>query len=117
MNSQILKRRQGCLLLTCLSLLVIVSGCNQPAAPDYASLGLAEVSGTIRLDEAPLANAHVIFVAPDETYSFGKTNSSGKYTLMFNSEQPGVLTGEKIVRIQLGKISQEGDEKQAGGRS
>ena len=109
MNSRTLNRRHRCLLLACFSLVVIASGCSRQQGPDYASLGLAEVSGTIRLDESPLANAHVMFEAPDETYSYAKTDSSGKYTLMFNSEQPGVMTGEKIVRIQLGKISEETD--------
>jgi len=77
-------------------------------------LGLAEVSGTIRLDEKPLANAHVIFESPDKTYSYGKTNSSGKYTLMYNSEQSGGLTGQKIARIQLGRISEQNDGEEAG---
>ena len=111
MNSRTRKRRHGCLLLTYLSLIAISSGCNQQAVPDYASLGLAEVSGTIRLDEVALASAHVIFEASDETYSFGKTNNSGKYKLMFNSEQSGVLTGQKIVRIQLGRVSEEDDQR------
>lgn len=115
MNSRTLKRRYGCLLLSCLCLMVIALGCNQQAAPDYASLGLAEVSGTIRMDQAPLANAHVMFEAPDKTYSFGKTNGSGKYTLMFNSQQSGVLPGKKIVRIQLGKFSEEDDDEPAVG--
>jgi hypothetical protein len=98
-----------------LCMVILASGCNQPTAPDYASLGLAEVSGTIRLDESPLANAHVIFEAPDESYSFGKTDSGGKYKLMFNSQQSGVLTGPKIVRIQLSSISEDSADEPSGG--
>ncbi len=113
MNSR--KRQHSCLLLAGICLIVLASGCSQQQRPDYASLGLAEVTGTIRLDDQPLANAHIIFEAPDESYSFGKTNSRGKYTLMFNSEQPGVLTGKKIVRILLGKFSEEDDDQQTGG--
>ena len=104
-----------CQLYICLilALLVLVTalGCNQEVAPDYASLGLAEVSGTIRLDEQPLANANVIFESPDTTFSSGRTNASGNYSLMFNSEQSGVTTGEKIVRIQLGRTFSDGEEE------
>lgn len=108
-------RRFGCLFFYCLSLVVIASGCSQqPARPDYENLGLAEVSGTVLLDKKPLPNAHVIFESPDQTYSSGKTNSSGTYTLMFNSEQSGVLPGQKIVRIQLGKISEQVDDEDVG---
>lgn len=66
------------------------------------------------MDQKPLANAHVVFESPDETYSSGKTNSDGKYILMFNSEQSGVLTGQKVVRIQLGKITKQGFDENAG---
>lgn len=100
-----------CLIFTCLGL-VTALGCNQEAAPDYARLGLAEVSGTIRLDGNPLANANVIFESPDATFSSGKTNASGEYSLMFNSEQSGVLTGVKVVRIQLGESFNDGDAEQ-----
>ena len=85
-------------------------GCNQEAAPDYACLGLTEVSGTIRLDEQPLANANVSFESPDGTFSSGKTNGNGEYTLMFNSDQSGVLPGEKVVRIQLGRTFGDDEE-------
>ncbi len=88
------------LVLCCVGMLP-VWGCNQQPVPDYASLGLAEVSGTIRLDEQPLAHANIIFESADETFSSGKTNASGEYSLMFNSEQSGVTTGEKVVRIQM----------------
>lgn len=94
--------------------MTLTSGCDRQQLPDYAKLGLAEVTGTIRLDEKPLANAHVIFEAPDESYSYGTTNSNGNYTLMFNSDQSGVLPGQKIVRIQLGRFSDGDDDEQAG---
>lgn len=98
------------LIVLCLGL-VPALGCNQEVTPDYASLGLAEVSGTIRLDDQPLADANVMFEAPDGTFSSGRTNASGKYSLMFNSEQSGVMTGEKIVRIQLGKTFSDGEDE------
>ena len=92
---------------------VCFSGCQKPAVPDYASLGLAEVSGTIRLDGKPLANANVIFESADETYSVGRTNANGHYKLMFNSEKSGVMTGEKVVRIQLGRFPEDAEAEDA----
>ncbi|MDB4766241.1 carboxypeptidase-like regulatory domain-containing protein [bacterium] len=94
-----------------LVLIVMSLGCERDAAPDYESLGLAEVSGIVRLDAKPLADANVIFESEDETFSYGTTNSDGKYSLMFNSEKSGVLTGEKVVRIQLGRIAEDGEIK------
>ena len=101
-----------CLILICLGL-VTALGCGQEAAPDYARLGLAEVTGTIRLDEQPLADANIIFESPDTTFSSGRTDGSGKYSLMFNSEQSGVSTGEKVVRIQLGITFSDGEDSDA----
>ena len=111
MNSR--KQRHRCLLLPGFFLLIFASGCSQQQRPDYTSLGLAEVTGTIRLDGKPLPNAHVIFEAPDKSYSFGKTNGGGEYTLLFNSEQPGVLPGQKIIRIQLNRFSEEDGDQQS----
>ena len=117
MNSQICSSRRCQPLFVCLGLIVIFSGCQEPAAPDYASLGLAEVSGTILLDGKPLADANVIFESPDKTYSVGRTNGQGKYKMMFNSEKSGVLVGDKIVRIQLGRFPEDAEAEDAPARN
>ncbi len=75
-----------------------VSGCGQ-AGPDYDSLDLSTVQGTVTLDSAPLENALVLFEAEDETFSYGLTDNSGRYELMFNSRKAGCLKGGKTVRI------------------
>lgn len=70
---------------------------------DYHNLDLATVKGKVMLDGAPLANAHIMYQDQGGTFSVGKTNKSGEYEMMFNSEKAGVLTGEKLVRIRLSK--------------
>lgn len=94
----------------------LVSGCSDPLATDYSGLGLVEVSGTVTLDGDPLPGATVIFEADDQTYSFGRTDASGRYDLMFNSEKSGVIPGRKIVRITMGPVGEEADagEPEAG---
>ena len=84
-------------------------GCSDPLATDYSGLGLVEVSGTVTLDGDPLPGATVIFEADDQTYSFGRTDASGRYELMFNSEKSGVIPGRKIVRITMGPVGEEAD--------
>lgn len=99
------------------------SGCGQ-AGPDYASLGLCSVQGTVTLDGSPLEKALVLFEHEDKTFSCGLTDSSGHYELMFNSRQPGVLKGKKTVRIWSSRGipgaseaggGEEGAEPDAGG--
>ncbi len=79
--------------------LLLACGCEGPPQPDYSSLGLAEVAGVVTLDDAPLAGALVVFEAADKTFSYGQTDDSGRYHLMFNSEKSGVTRGPKTVRI------------------
>lgn len=87
--------------VTCLALAIATlafAGCGA-ATPDYGSLDLCNAGGKIILDGTPLEKALVLFEAEDKTYSFGVTDASGQYRLMFNSRQPGVLKGTKTVRI------------------
>lgn len=78
----------------------LLAGCGG-ISTDYHKLDLANVSGTVRLDGQPLANAYIMFQAQDGTFSTGKTDGSGNYKMMFDSNKAGVLTGEKLVRIRL----------------
>ncbi len=78
--------------------LILLAGCGQ-SGPDYGSLNLSDVSGTVTLDGKPLAKALVLFEADDQTFSCGLTDDSGNYSLMFNSEQSGITKGPKTVRI------------------
>ncbi|WP_206028416.1 carboxypeptidase-like regulatory domain-containing protein [Thalassoroseus pseudoceratinae] len=85
------------LVLACIVTLLGV-GCGG-LHTDYSQLDLAEVSGTITLDGEPLPNARVKFENETGGYSYGLTDDSGAYTLMFNSEKSGIQPGEKTVRI------------------
>jgi hypothetical protein len=61
---------------------------------------LVDVSGRITLDGEPLSGAIVTFDDPvDETFSYGRTDEDGYYTLQFDSEMAGVKAGRKVVRI------------------
>ncbi len=100
-------------LPTCI---LVVFGCG-PSGPDYGSLDLSEVHGTITLDGQPLSGAIVHFESEDETFSDATSDANGRYEMMFNSEQPGVLKGRKIVRIWSSRKSageSEGGEEEEG---
>jgi hypothetical protein len=80
---------------------VAMAGCGagRPRM-DYSKAGLVQVSGQVRFDGRPLADAIVIFEAENGSFSFARTDASGRYSLMFDSEQPGVTKGVKTVRIR-----------------
>ena len=88
---------------------VLFAGCGRPVETDYSGLGLVDVSGTVTLDGKPLRGATVLFEAEDQTYSYGRTDDSGRFELMFNSEQSGVIPGRKIVRVTMGRVGEEAD--------
>lgn len=75
------------------------AGCSSGPVADYSKLGLVEVSGTVTLDSKPISGAAVYLMDEQERYSFGVTDSSGRYSMMLNSEKSGVMPGEKRVEI------------------
>lgn len=90
-------------------------GCGGPAA-DYSSLKLVNATGTVKLDGQPLPDAVVTFDAPDGQFSYGLTDSGGRYSLQIDSEMRGVTPGEKTVRISttrkiLGLNASEGESE------
>jgi hypothetical protein len=78
---------------------LLLAACGPRIRTDYSKLDLVDVRGHVRLDGNPVIGAVVIFEADDGSYSFGRTDNSGEYRLMFNSEKSGVLPGPKLVRI------------------
>ncbi len=119
MNAAIMNivRGAGSRLVAAIACLLVLSplvGCGGPKRADYSSLGLVNVTGTVRLDGAPLAGATVVFENEDLTFSQATTDSAGRYRLMFNSEQPGIAPGTKKVRIS--SLSSHGDAAPAEGR-
>jgi hypothetical protein len=97
--------------------LALLAGCSSSPQMDYAKAGLVRVGGIVKLGGAPLANALVTFENPENgTFSFGRTDDSGRYTLMFDSVQPGVTKGRKTVRIKTsGAIGEDDPDARAGG--
>jgi hypothetical protein len=93
-----------CWLVSGLLALALV-GCGHDG---YAELQLVPVSGTVTLDAKPLAGAKVIFEGEDKRLATGTTDSSGHYTLMYDSQTPGATPGAKTVRITQADHEVEG---------
>lgn len=95
---------------------LVLSGCSATNSIDYGKVSLVGVSGTVTLDGQPLAAAVITFEdAASGNFSFARTNSSGEYTLQFDSEKDGVTPGKKVVRLSttrtiLGLRGEEGAE-------
>jgi hypothetical protein len=79
---------------------LLFMGCGgvTPTA-DYSKLKLLNVSGVVTLDGKPLPAAVVTFDADDGQFSFGQTDSNGKFTLQLDSVKDGVTPGKKTVKI------------------
>jgi len=98
-----------------------INGCSTGPATDYGKLDLVDVSGIVTLDGQPLPDAVVTFEDPATgQFSYGMTDLSGYYTLQLDSQEDGVVAGEKIVRIStsrkiLGLNSDEEGGSEEGG--
>lgn len=66
------------------------------------------VSGTVTLDGQPLSNADVQFYPVQGRASYGVTDQSGQYELMFTYDTKGCLPGEHQVKISTQRF--ESDE-------
>jgi hypothetical protein len=84
--------------------LFAVGGCSRTTGPDYE---LANVSGTITMDGAPLEGVDVIFEPMAAgSLSFGTTDDKGVYQLYHNVHVKGCGLGEH--RVRLNKIGKPG---------
>lgn len=80
--------------------IMTIQGCFVTSSPNYASLGLVPVAGTVTFDGVPLPNVEVRLENTEESiYSYGVTDASGRFELMFDGRTPGILPGRKLVRI------------------
>lgn len=86
-----------------------LAGCSTTSRPDYASLDLVSVAGTVTLDGIPLRDVEVRLETPDEAiYSYGVTDASGRFDLMFDSRTPGIIPGRKrVIIVSKGKAESE----------
>ncbi len=86
-----------------------------------SDVDLAPVKGTVTLDGEPLAGARVEFDPdpgevvrgkPTGSASYGVTDSSGRYTLLYTHEQEGALLGKHTVRITTRAMTVDADGKE-----
>lgn len=98
--------RRARISVLCLGLLF--AGCEP--ATDYSDLNLVDVTGRVTMDGQPLAGATVRFEGPPNRFADGLTDTQGKYRLMYDSNQPGCMPGEKIVRIMAGAVGEGAEE-------
>jgi len=98
-------------------MLLLTAGCSPTNEIDYSQVNLVSVGGNVMLDGKPLAAAVITFEDPDTgTFSFARTDSSGDYTLQFDSQENGVIPGKKVVEIStvrnvLGLAGEDGEEE------
>jgi hypothetical protein len=73
-------------------MLALFSGCTNK--------DLGQVSGTVTLDDEPLADALVLFTPmTGGRPTGGRTDSSGRYTLVYDRSDSGAILGEHFVEI------------------
>ena len=88
-----LHSRWACLSLL---LLVVTAGCGK-APSDAPATG--HVTGTVKLDDKPLANVIVSFQPEVGRGSTGKTDAEGRYTLAYSEGVEGAIIGSHRVSI------------------
>ncbi|MBC7818331.1 MAG: carboxypeptidase regulatory-like domain-containing protein, partial [Planctomycetaceae bacterium] len=99
----------GCCLLW-------LAGCGVAPSPNYAKVNLLSVSGAVTLDGNPLPEAVVTFDSEDGQFSYGLTDSGGRFSLRFDSVKSGATPGKKTVRISTTrKILGLNTEEEGGG--
>ncbi len=79
------------LIVVCLC---VCAGCGGSKGPE-----LLGVTGTIKFNGKPLANAEVTFQPEKGAPSFAKTDAEGRYELQFSRSRNGALPGTHEVSI------------------
>jgi hypothetical protein len=90
----------------------LLAGCQK--GTDYSDLHLVDVTGKVTMDGQPLPGVTVRFEGPPLRFAEGKTDASGNYRLMYDSNQAGCLPGDKTVRIMSGPVGEAADEDAPG---
>ncbi len=68
---------------------------------------LAEVTGRVALDNAPLANVRVTFTPLDGPQSFAITDADGRYELMYSEGRKGAVIGSHKVSVEAYRIGRD----------
>jgi hypothetical protein len=89
-----------------MALSLVASGCGGSSGPE-----LAAVTGVVKLDGAPLADARVEFIPKDGRPAVALTDASGAYELTYNADRNGATPGEYTVRVSTYR---RGDESGTG---
>ena len=66
-------------------LICLTSGCSTSPQSNYDLVDLVDATGTVTMDGTALGNAVVTFEAEDGQFAYAMTNSSGRYTLQFDT--------------------------------
>ncbi len=74
-------------------LLMLLAGCGG------SSVTLVPVTGTVYLDDQPLANAKIVFTPAEGRASFATTDAQGRYKLLYTADLAGAVTGKHRVTI------------------
>jgi hypothetical protein len=101
----------------------LVAGCGGSGESGVETVA---VSGTVYLDDNPLAGCAVHFIHSDKYVGIGQTDSSGKYelkaepgentVLFFKSKDSGLTEEEQEMEDMAGtEIGEEGEEDAEGG--
>lgn len=82
----------------CALALLLSVGCNGDTESDAPNVGA--VTGTIKMDGAPLANVSVTFNSEGNQVSFGSTDAEGKYELTYKGAVKGAGIGPNTITIE-----------------
>lgn len=81
-------------LLAATGVLTALAGCSGDDGVE-----LVPVTGVVKLDSQPLANARVVFMPKSGRPSAGMTDAEGRYELFYTVDEPGVLPGPHTISI------------------
>ena len=83
----------GALRMSVVCGVLVLAGCSKNEK-------LSEVTGVVKLDDKPLADAMIVFSPRGEgTTSYGRSDADGKYRMLFKDNEYGAWVGENVVRI------------------